>query len=149
MARNGTVNADSGFFTPASDFAELLPASDGREPGDVLVVGSDGRLTHSTEAYASAVVGVYSTNPGFVGGAGEDVGLTGEVPLAIVGIVPVKVTAENGPIQPGDLLATSSTPGHAMKAGPNPAVGTIVGKAMEGLDAAQGTGVIKMLVMLQ
>lgn len=147
VSRDGAVKADSGFSTPASDFAELLPASDSLEPGDVLVVGSDGRLTRSTEAYASAVVGVYSTKPGFVGGAGEDVDLTGEVPLALVGIVPVKATAENGAIQPGDLLTTSSTPGHAMKAGPNPAVGTIVGKAMERLD--KGAGVIKMLVMLQ
>jgi hypothetical protein len=33
-----------------------------------------------------------------------------EVPLAAGGIVPCKVSAENGPIQPGDLLVTSSTP---------------------------------------
>lgn len=38
-----------------------------------------------------------------------------EVPLAVVGIVPCKVTTENGPILVGDLLVTSSTPGYAMK----------------------------------
>ena len=41
---------------------------------------------------------------------------TDEVPLAVIGIVPCKVTAEAGPIVAGDLLVTSSTPGHAMKA---------------------------------
>ncbi len=38
-----------------------------------------------------------------------------EVPLAVVGIVPCKVTAKNGAIMAGDLLVTSSTPGRAMK----------------------------------
>jgi hypothetical protein len=35
--------------------------------------------------------------------------------LALTGRVPVKITEENGPIVPGDLLTTSSTPGYAMK----------------------------------
>jgi hypothetical protein len=49
--------------------------------------------------------------------------------------------------QLSDLLMASATPGHAMKASPNPPVGTVVGKAMEGLD--EGTDVIQILVMLQ
>ena len=35
--------------------------------------------------------------------------------LALTGRVPVKVTDENGPINRGDLLTTSSKPGYAMK----------------------------------
>jgi len=71
-----------------------------------------------------------------------------EVPLAVVGIVPCKVTAENGPIQAGDLLVTSSTAGHAMK-GTDRArlVGAVVGKAIEPLQ--QGTAMIQVLVTLQ
>ena len=78
----------------------------------------------------------------------------GKAPLALVGIVPVKVSAENGAIQPGDLLTTSAIPGHAMKATPvdlggvpiyRP--GTIIGKALEPLGA--GTGVIRALITLQ
>ena len=78
----------------------------------------------------------------------------GKIPLALVGVVPVKVSAENGPIQPGDLLTTSATPGHAMKATPvdiggiliyRP--GTLIGKALTPL--AEGTGVITVLVTLQ
>lgn len=131
---------------PAADFAEMLPSDDGLEPGDVLVVGLDGELTRSTQAYQLTVVGVYSTQPGYLAG-GMYLGEDGYAPLAIVGIVPVKASAENGPISPGDLLVSSTTPGHAMRAGSNPPVGTVIGKALEGLDG--GTGVIQVLVMLQ
>jgi hypothetical protein len=57
------------------------------------------------------------------------------------------VSAENGPVLPGDLLVTASTPGHAMKGGSNAPQGTVIGKALEKLEA--GTGVIKMLATLQ
>lgn len=143
----GEVYADGSFHSGGADFAEMLPAVDGLEPGDVLVVGPDGNLTRSTQPYQASVVGVYSTEPGFVGGAGDDTDLTGKIPLTVIGVVPVKVSAENGPIRPGDLLVASSIPGHATKAAPNPVVGTVIGKALEGLD--EGTGVIQMLVMLQ
>jgi len=61
--------------------------------------------------------------------------------------VPCKASAENGAIRPGDLLVTSSTPGHAMRAGDDPPQGTVVGKALEGLES--GSGVIQVLVTLQ
>jgi hypothetical protein len=57
------------------------------------------------------------------------------------------VSAENGPVHRGDLLVTSSTPGHAMKAGPNPPQGTVLGKALGEL--TEGSGVILVLVTLQ
>lgn len=144
---DGDVFADGTFHSGGADFAELFPAADGLEPGDVLVIGHDGRLTRSIRAYQPAVAGVYSTKPSLVGGAMDDTDWTGKVPLAVVGIVPVKASTENGPIRPGDLLVASSTPGHAMHSGPNPPAGTIIGKALEGLE--KGTGVIRMLVMLR
>ena len=71
-----------------------------------------------------------------------------EIPLAIVGIVPCKVSAENGPIQPGDLLVTSSTPGHAMKGTDRTRMlGAVVGKALEPLN--EGNGIIQVLVTPQ
>ncbi len=144
----GNVRADGTFASPAADMAELLPAQSGLEPGDVLVIGLDGKLTRCTQANQPTVVGVYSTKPAFLGGDPNDNGTTtGKVPLAVIGVVPVKVSAENGAIRPGDLLVSSATPGHAMRAGANPAVGTIIGKALTGLD--KGTGVITMLVLLQ
>ena len=143
----GNVTADSGFTTPAADMAEMLPAAAGLEAGDVLVIGADGQLALSTVANQPTVVGVYSTKPGFVGGGGDDADLTGKVPLAVTGIVPVKVSTENGAIQPGDLLVASSTPGYAMRAPANPAPGTVIGKALGTLDS--GTGLVSMLIMLR
>ena len=71
-----------------------------------------------------------------------------EVPLAVVRIVPCKVSAESGPIEVGDLLVTSSTPGHTMKGvDRSKRVGSVVGKSLERLE--QGTGVIRVLATLQ
>ncbi|MBN1814876.1 MAG: hypothetical protein JXA14_23755 [Anaerolineae bacterium] len=143
----GEVYAAGNFHSGSADFAEMLPAVEGLEPGDVLVIGDDGQLARSSAAYQPTVVGVYSTNPGFVGGDGDDADPAGKVPLAVVGVVSVKVSAENGPIRPGDLLVASSAPGHAMKAGSNPSAGVVIGKALTSLES--DTGVIQMLVMLQ
>jgi hypothetical protein len=144
---NGEVRSNVGFNTPAGDFAEMLPAANGLTPGDVLVIGLDGKLTRSTQPNQANVAGVYSTQPGFVGGQPVEGSAAGAIPLAIVGVAPVRVTAETGPIRPGDLLVASAIPGHAMRAGNDPAPGTVIGKALEGLDHATGT--INMLVKLQ
>ncbi len=144
---NGNAYADGAWYGGGADFAEMLPAAEELQPGDVLVIGPDGTLLLSSEPYQTSVAGVYSTQPGFVGGQPVEGEIAGTIPLAVVGMVPVKVSAENGPIRPGDLLVTSSTLGYAMKAGPNPPQGTVIGKALEGLD--KGTGMIKMLATLQ
>jgi hypothetical protein len=137
-----------------ADFAEMLPAEDGLEPGDVLAIGSEGQLTLSSEPYQDSLAGVYSTRPGVVGGAADREDTAGKAPLAVSGVVPVKVTDEGGPIRPGDALTSSSTPGHAMKAAkvrvggvaffPS---GVVIGKALEAMH--DGRGVIRALVVLQ
>jgi len=101
----------------------------------------------SIEAYQASVVGVYSTKPGFLGGASFAEGTEGLVPLAVVGVVPVKASAENGAIRPGDMLVSSSTPGHAMRAGGSVPNGRGIGKALGRLDT--GTGLVTILVILQ
>ena len=58
----------------------------------------------------------------------------------------IKADASYGAIQPGDLLVSSVTPGHAMRAD-TPTPGTVVGKALGEL--AEGTGTIPVLVTLQ
>jgi hypothetical protein len=144
-----------GAFSPGgADFAEMLPAKGSLEPGDVLAIGPDGDLTLTTEPYQKSVAGVYSTKPGLLGGAPDGESTEGKVPLAVAGVVPVKVTDEGGPIVPGDALTSSATPGHAMKAAtvrvggiellPS---GVVIGKAIEPF--ASGTGVIRALVVLQ
>ena len=148
----GQVTADGSFTGGGADFAEMvLPGQPGLTPGDVLAIGLDGQMVRCSEPGQTTVVGVYSTDPGFVGGYKMDEDgnpLEPErIPLAIAGIVPVKVSGENGPIQPGDMLVASSTPGHAMKADPNPSVGTVIGKALGNLDEDLGT--VTVLIMLQ
>jgi hypothetical protein len=71
------------------------------------------------------------------------------VPVAMLGQAPTKCITENGTISPGDLLVTSSTAGYAMKAGASPAIGTIIGKALDTLTDTGGgddTGVINAYV---
>jgi hypothetical protein len=135
------------------DYAESVDVTGNRtkyEPGDVLVldVDSPGKMLKSIEAYSTAVSGIYSTKPGTVGRRQTTAKSPDEVPMAVIGIVPAKVSAENGPIKVGDLLVTSSTPGYAMKGTDRSRMlGAVVGKAMAKLDS--GTGVIEVLVTLQ
>lgn len=53
------------------------------------------------------------------------------VPVGMLGLVPTKCITENGTINPGDLLVTSTTSGCAMKAPASPAYGTVLGRAFE------------------
>src|SRR5215472_15658200 len=151
----GTVFADGGFRLFGADFAEAVEVTGSSEsyaPGDLLVIDASGerRLALSQTPYSTLVAGIYSTKPGVVASQHrvDDALPKDEVPLAVVGIVPCKVTAENGPIAAGDLLVTSSTRGHAMKGTDRSRMlGAVVGKALEPLQ--KGTGVIQVLVTLQ
>jgi hypothetical protein len=101
----------------------------------------------SQSPYSTLAAGVYATKPGvLLSEFGEDGDLSSQVPLAIVGVVPTKVTDENGPIRRGDLLVTSSTKGHAMKADPSKlGFGMVIGKALENFEY-RGEGMIEVLV---
>jgi hypothetical protein len=153
VTSDGSAYSDGG-WKGAADFAELI-STDGDsaayEPGDVLVISveSDRAVVLSSDPYSPMVFGVYSEKPGFVGSPHVmEEQRKDEIPVAVVGIVSCKVSAENGAIHPGDLLVTSATPGHAMRADRDRALpGTILGKALESLDS--GTGVIQVLVTLQ
>ena len=147
VSSGGGVHAKGSFYPNGADFAEMLPAQKGLEPGDVLVIGEDGNLARSSRPYQESVAGVHATQPGMIGGAHDGADLKGKIPMAVVGVVPVKVTSENGPIKPGDKLTTSSTPGHAMKADRHAEIGTVIGKALKPLEGERG--VIEMLVVLQ
>jgi hypothetical protein len=120
------------------------------EPGDVLVLaeGDSSDVQKSAEPYSAMVAGIYATKPGVVGRRAAVTKSADNIPMAMVGVVPTKVIAENGAIHRGDLLVTSSTPGFAMKGTDrNRMLGAVIGKAMGSLD--QGTGVIEVLVTLQ
>jgi hypothetical protein len=137
--------AREGYDTICTDIAEYFPVAEDPEPGTVMVIGGNSKLECSTTAYDTTVAGIVSTAPGVSLGTNED-GNIGEKLIAVAGRVPCKVDASYTSIEPGDLLTTSDTPGHAMKA-TDPQIGTILGKALEPLDS--GTGVIEVLVTLQ
>jgi hypothetical protein len=137
--------AEEGYDTSCSDVAEYFPVAEEPEPGTVMVIGEDSKLQCSGTAYDTTVAGIVSTAPGVSLGTNET-GNEGEKLIAVAGRVPCKVDATYAPIEPGDLLTTSDTPGHAMKA-TDPQIGTILGKALEPLDS--GTDVIEVLVTLQ
>jgi hypothetical protein len=137
------------------DYAESVDVAGERtnyEPGDLLVIGPDGSsdVIKSSEPYSTLVVGVYSTKPGVVGRRQTTDPKTSktEVPMAMIGIVPTKVSAENGPIKRGDLLVASSTFGYAMKGTDrSKMLGAVVGKALGNLNS--GLGVIEVAITLQ
>ena len=73
----------------------------------------------------------------------------GDLPVASVGRVWCYCDASTGgPIAPGDLLTTSGTAGHAMRAvDRSRAFGATIGKAMTSLK--RGQGLVLVLVSLQ
>ncbi len=158
---NGRGYFNNGTQTGGADYAESMRTTDDPaklEPGDVLSLDPESgyAVRLSREAISRLVAGVYSTRPSLlaIGEHHIDDDLAGEVPVALLGVVPTKVTAANGPIQIGDLLVTSAMPGRAMKAKPDVVdgvliypTGAILGKALEPL--LSGTGVIKVLVTLR
>ncbi len=165
---NGNIQVDGGVVFPngggtqttawtgvlcGGDYAEAMNAAGGKakyEPGDVLVLASEDNsdVQKSSEPYSTMVAGIVATKPGVVGLRAAIAKLSDNVPMAMVGVVPTKVSAENGPIHRGDLLVTSSLPGYAMKGTDHSRlVGAVLGKAMGSLGS--GTGVIEVLVTLQ
>ena len=134
-----------GYDTGSSDVAEYFAVSGDVEPGTVMIIGAERELQSSSAAYDTRVAGIVSTAPGMSLGTKEESN-EGEELIAVAGRVPCKVDATYAPIEPGDLLTTSDTPGYAMKAS-NPQLGTILGKALEPLES--GTDVIEVIVTLQ
>ena len=137
------------------DYAESVDVTGDRthyEPGDLLVIDPnvEGKFLKSAQPYSTSVTGIYSTKPGVIGRRQltDRSNIKDEVPMAMTGIVPTKVSAENGAIKPGDLLVTSSRLGYAMKGTDRSLMlGAVIGKALGHLDS--GTGMIEVVVTLQ
>jgi hypothetical protein len=143
-------------ITGGSDLSEQFDIEgviDAVKPGMVVSIDAKrpGKLLISNEAYDSKVAGIISgaggIKPGMLMGQ-KGSAADGEHPVALTGRVYCWADASTGAIQPGDLLTTSSVPGHAMKVSEHSrALGAIIGKAMTSLES--GKGLVLVLVSLQ
>ncbi len=141
----------------ARSFRSGLPAlatkvrvSEPVEAGHVLAIDPENpeMLRVATIAADEAVFGVVTEDPGVMlesSASGEGAEIF-EAAVAVSGVTVCKVDAGFGSIRPGDLLVSSPTAGHAMRAA-DPLPGTVIGKALEPLET--GTGAVRMLVMMR
>jgi hypothetical protein len=132
----------------AEDFD--VAAAEDIEPGTVVVIDEEGAVKRSQQAYDKRVAGVVSgaggLKPGIILNKQES--NEGRRPVALMGKVYCKVDARHSPIEVGDLLTTSSTPGYAMKADdPLKASGATMGKTLQRL--AGRLDLVPILVSLQ
>jgi hypothetical protein len=151
LSVTGNITVTGDILLTGADCAEDFDTRGPRpEAGTVVVIDEGGELRESHDAYDKKVAGVVS-------GAGEykhalvldkRAREDGRIPIALMGKVYCKVDAEYSPISVGDLLTTSPTPGHAMRAvDPTKAFGSVIGKALRRLE--QGSGLIPILIALQ
>jgi hypothetical protein len=115
-----------------ADLAELYSADAEYTPGTVLVFGGNNEVTISTASSDSRVAGVVSTNPAHL--MNSVLESEHKVAVALQGRVPTRVV---GTIRKGDMMVTAGN-GHA-QACASPAMGTVIGKALEDFDGASGT----------
>ena len=122
------------------------------ESGTVMVLNESGNLKQSCQAYDKKVTGVISGagdyKPAIILDRKEKVDNSNRLSISLMGKTYCKADATYGAIETGDLLTTSHTRGHAMKAtDPLKAFGSVIGKALRKLET--GTGLIPILVVLQ
>jgi hypothetical protein len=136
----GNIGATGGFFNTVfakatsaqyADLAENYSADADYAPGTVLSFGGTYEVTLSTESADSRVAGIVSTHPAHLMNSTLEaehvaaLALTGRVPALVVGTV-----------RKGDMMVSAGN-GHA-QACATPAMGTVIGKALENFDGSQG-----------
>jgi hypothetical protein len=122
-----------------ADLAENYVADGTYRSGTVLVFGGNNEVTMCTVNADPRVAGVVSSNPAHLMNSTLDAEHT--VALALQGRVLTNVT---GTIRKGDMMVTASN-GYA-QACTTPAMGTVLGKALEDFDGIGMSGVIEIVV---
>jgi hypothetical protein len=148
----GNLSVEGDVILEGADCAEEfdLQANADLAPGTVVVFDQNGALEPGRQPYDRKVAGVISGagafRPGMILDRRPHSGK--RAPVALVGKVYCKVDAGYGPVEVGDLLTTSPTSGHAMKASdPTRAFGSVLGKALQPLGSGQA--LLPILVTLQ
>jgi hypothetical protein len=152
VVASGNVSVTGDVLLTGADCAEEFDALGTQPPdaGTVMVIDANGALRESVDAYDKRVAGVVSGGGDYKHALVLDKRSSHEsrVPLALVGKVYCKVDADHSPIDVGDLLTTSATPGHAMKATDSQkAFGCVIGKALRAVK--EGQSLVPILVALQ
>lgn len=115
-----------------------------------MVLDEEGAVRPSDRAYDKCVAGIASGagayQPALV--LDRQPERANRLPIALFGKAFCKVDASYGAVEIGDLLTTSPTLGHAMRADdPIKAFGAVIGKALRPLH--DGQGLIWVLVAFQ
>jgi hypothetical protein len=134
----GTLRVTGG-CSGCGDIAEAITQAEKVGSGEIVATNDDMHLIKATFDMPT-VIGVVSTAPSMA--LNDAVELDGQ-PVALAGIVPVKVNRENGVINKGDFIAASMVPGIGAKA---VLPGTVIGKALQ--DMREESGTIKVFVSL-
>jgi hypothetical protein len=150
----GNCADDAGGGGCTADYAELYPSSELVEKGDVLVIdsqtGKSNTVKRATKPYDPHILGIVSSAPAAIADGSNlqfmntDYVLDPTRPaVALAGRVPVKISPDSPPIQPGDPLTSSDISGRAMKA---TRPGVILGKALESWNPQSGKDKILLFV---
>jgi hypothetical protein len=126
---NWSLSTGSKLQATYADLAEYYEADAEYEPGTVLAFGGDKEVTIAEDG-TTRVAGVVSTNPAYAMNANCQ-GVA--VAIALQGRVPTKV---RGTIRKGDMMVSAGN-GFA-RPWNNPAMGTVIGKALENFDGIEG-----------
>lgn len=152
---DGRVITNEIQITGGSDLSEFFELSEYSNIEKGMVVSIDennpGQLKITETAFDKKVAGIVSganqIKPGLIMSQKGTIA-DGEHLIALSGRVYCLVDASEKPVEIGDMLTTSSIPGHAIKVDDyDKARGAIIGKAMTPLE--KGKGLVLVLVSLQ
>ena len=138
---SGNIGSSVGYFNTVfaqattalyADLAEKYTTDAEYAPGTIVSFGGDAEVTISLTDADPLIAGVVSTDPAYL----MNSGLTGDhvVAVALTGRVPCRV---EGPVTRGAMMVSAGT-GRA-RAEANPAMGTVIGKAVESFTGDIGT----------
>ena len=138
---SGNIGSSSGVFNTVfakatsaqyADLAEKYTADTDYAPGTVVKFGGSAEITVCNNDHDPEIAGVVSTNPAYIMNAG----LQGEhvVSVALTGRVPCHV---RGPVRRGQMLVSAGN--GLARAETHPAMGTVIGKALEDFNGDIGT----------
>jgi hypothetical protein len=138
-----SITSTGSLNTNGADYAEYFyQGNPGTlSPGDVVCLDNQGRAVACDAISGTTITGVVSHAASVVGNTAihHKTAPDATALVGMMGQLQVKVSTANGPIEPGDMLTMSSTPGVAVKA---ITPGMTIGSAMQ---AYSGPGVNQIM----